>query len=120
MVREDIMGLNVLKKDRNIDIVFCIDATSSMGYYIDNVRKNATKFCQDFTEKMETDYNSEVQGFRVQVVVFSDLECAAALVKSEFFELPNDTRLFDSFLNGITPRGGSDYKEAVLKRCTRR
>ena len=109
-------GLNSLKKERNIDIVFCIDATSSMGPCIENVRKNATKFYQDFTETMQTGYNSEVTGLRVQVVVFRDLECdEEALKKSEFFELPNDAGLFEKFLNDITPRGGGDYKESGLE-----
>lgn len=110
------MGLNALKKEKNIDIVFCIDATSSMGPCIDNVRRNATKFYQEFTDKMENEYNNEITALRVQVIVFRDLECdTEALVKSEFFELPNDTILFETFLNGIEPKGGGDYKESGLE-----
>lgn len=54
------MGLNQLAKERNIDIVMCIDATSSMGPCIDNVRKNAKKFYTDFVDVMTNQYNSEV------------------------------------------------------------
>lgn len=108
--------LNTFKKEKKIDIVFCIDATSSMGPCIDNVRKNATKLYQEFTDKMLREYNSEIDSLRIQVVVFRDLECdEQALIKSEFFELPNDTKSFENFLNKITPRGGGDYKESGLE-----
>lgn len=110
------MGLNQLAKERNIDIVMCIDATSSMGPCIDNVRKNAKKFYTDFVDVMTNQYNSEVTSLRVQVIVFRDLECdMEALVKSEFFELPEDDDLFERFLNSIQPLGGGDYKESGLE-----
>ncbi len=104
------------KKERNIDIVFCIDATSSMGPCIENVRKHATAFYRDFVNTMTTDYDSEVSVLRIQVVTFRDLECDAdAITRSEFFELPSDTALFENYLNRITPRGGGDYKESGLE-----
>ena len=110
------MGLQSIKKERNIDIVMCIDATSSMGPCIENVRKNAKKFYFDFVNKMQNDYNSEVTGLRIQVIVFRDLECDEdGLVKSEFFELPSDDAMFERFLNSIQPRGGGDYKESGLE-----
>jgi hypothetical protein len=110
------MGLNQLAKERNIDIVMCIDATSSMGPCIDNVRKNAKKFYTDFVDVMTNQYNSDVTSLRVQVIVFRDLECdMEGLVKSEFFELPEDDDLFERFLNGIQPLGGGDYKESGLE-----
>lgn len=104
------------KKERNVDVVFCIDATSSMGPCIDNVRNHARKFYQDFMHTMTNDYNSDVNSLRVQVVVFRDLECdMEGLVKSDFFELPDDNDLFEQYLNGIKPRGGGDYKESGLE-----
>ena len=110
------MGLNQLAKERNIDIVMCIDATSSMGPCIDNVRKNAKKFYTDFVDVMTNQYNSEVTSLRVQVIVFRDLVCdMEGLVKSEFFELPEDDDLFERFLNCIQPLGGGDYKESGLE-----
>ena len=110
------MGLNQLAKERNIDIVMCIDATSSMGPCIDNVRKNAKKFYTDFVDVMTNQYNSDVTSLRVQVIVFRDLECdVEGLVKSEFFELPEDDDLFERFLNSIRPLGGGDYKESGLE-----
>lgn len=110
------MGFNSMKKERNIDIVLCIDATSSMGPCIDNVRRNATKFYQDFTSTMINQYDSEIDGLRVQVIVFRDLECDEdAIVKSEFFELPEDSDLFERYLSGIKPRGGGDFKESGLE-----
>ena len=101
------MGFNQLSKERKIDIVFCIDATSSMGPCIDNVKKHARTFYQEFVDKMTKEYNSKVDSLRVQVIVFRDLECdIEGLVCSEFFELPADTSYFENYLDRVTPRGG--------------
>ena len=110
------MPFNQMTKERNIDIVMCIDATSSMGPCIDNVRQNAKKFYNDFVNVMTNEYQSDVSSVRVQVIVFRDLECdMEAMVKSEFFELPEDNTLFERFLNNIQPLGGGDYKESGLE-----
>lgn len=104
------------KKERNVDVVFCIDATSSMGPCIENVRNHAKKFYQDFMYTMTNDYNSDVTSLRVQIITFRDLECdMEGLVKSDFFELPDDNDLFERYLNGIKPMGGGDYKESGLE-----
>lgn len=110
------MGINSLRKDRDVDIVLCIDATSSMGPCIENVRNNAKMFYKNLTDKLKSEYQSEVSSFRVQVIVFRDFECDSdAIIKSEFFELPSDTLRFEKFLNGIVPMGGGDYKESGIE-----
>ena len=104
------------KKEKRVDIVFCIDATNSMGPCIDNVRKHSKQFYSDFVEKLKTEYDSDVTNLRVQVVTFRDLECDVdAIQKSEFFELPADTYRFSSYLDRITPRGGGDFKESGIE-----
>ena len=103
-------------KERKIDIVMCIDGTSSMGPCIENVRNHAKTFYKDVVTKMKTEYNSEVTELRIQVVTFRDLECDVdAIVTSEFFELPSDTDYFERYLNSVTPRGGGDLKESGLE-----
>ena len=110
------MGFQTISKERNIDIVMCIDATNSMGPCIENVRNHASKFYRDFVNLMVNDYASQVDSLRLQVIVFRDLECdTEALVKSDFFELPADTALFENYLKGIVPRGGGDVKESGLE-----
>lgn len=102
--------------ERKIDIVMCIDATSSMGPCIDNVRNHAKSFYREVVNKMQTEYASTVTELRIQVITFRDLECDVdAIQQSEFFELPSDTDLFERYLNSITPRGGGDYKESGLE-----
>ena len=41
-------GANLFRKERNIDIVFCMDGTGSMAPCIENVKKNALRFYADF------------------------------------------------------------------------
>ena len=110
------MGLNQLRKSRNIDIVFCIDGTSSMGPCIDNIRNHARTFYKDFYQSIVNDYNSDVDMLRVQIIVFRDLECdVEGLVKSRFFELPDENSDFERYLNGIKAIGGGDKKESGLE-----
>ena len=110
------MGFNQLRKGRNIDIVFCIDGTSSMGPCIDNIRNHARTFYKDFYQSIVNDYNSDVDMLRVQVIVFRDLECdVEGLVKSRFFELPDEDYDFERYLNGIKAIGGGDKKESGLE-----
>lgn len=109
-------GFNSLPKERNVDIVMCIDATSSMGPCIENVRRNATKFYQDFKNTMENEFDSKVTSLRVQVIAFRDLECDEnAIDPSEFFELPEDSARFERHLSSIKPSGGGDFKESGLE-----
>lgn len=104
------------KKEKNVDIVMCIDATSSMGPCIDNVKANAKNFHKIFKEKMQNEYNTEIEALRIQVITFRDLECDVdALVKSEWFELPADDDVFERYIDKITPSGGGDYKESGLE-----
>lgn len=108
--------MNDRQKERKIDIVMCIDATSSMGPCIDNVRANAKTLYSQFVDKMKTEYNSVVEELRLQIVTFRDLECDVnAIVKSEWFELPTDNARFQRCLDAISARGGGDYKESGLE-----
>lgn len=102
--------------DRNIDIVFCIDATGSMAPCIDSIKANARRFHKEFVKKM-TDLNSSITSMRIKLIAFRDYgeDGADAMSESRFFEFPDDQADFENCLAGITATGGGDDPENGLE-----
>ncbi|MDR3217005.1 MAG: VWA domain-containing protein [Clostridiaceae bacterium] len=110
------MAGNVLKKKRNIDVVFCIDGTGSMAPCIESVKNNAKRFYLDFSEEM-TRQNSDIDSMRVKVIVFRDygFDGDDSMQISNWFELPVDDSEFANYLTGVTANGGGDAPENGLE-----
>lgn len=104
-------GNNILTK-RNIDVVFCIDGTGSMGPCIDKVKSNARRFHQEFVAAL-TDLNSEIDSMRVKVIVFRDYhdDGEETMQESPFFELPADNAEYENYLSNISAYGGGASPE---------
>lgn len=107
---------NFMRKQRNIDIVFCIDGTGSMVHCISSVKANAIKFRFDFIKKM-TDLNSDIDSLRVKVIVFRDYKDDGdqAMQQSRFFELPADEDEYQDYLESVSASGGGDNPENGLE-----
>lgn len=106
---------NFSKTKRNIDIVFCIDSTGSMGGIIDDVKINAKRFQSDLSIAL-TKANTEIESLRVKVISFKDYkDDDDAMVVSSFFELPSDLRDFEETVNAIDACGGGDNPENGLE-----
>lgn len=103
---------NSERKNRCIDIVFCIDGTASMSECIDSVKDNARKFEADFSEAM-TRLNSDIDAVRVKVIVFRDYGCDGngAMQISKFFTLPQDEDEYANYVSAIQAKGGGDGPE---------
>lgn len=114
------MSENFMSAKRNIDVVYCIDGTGSMSPCIENVKRNARKFYQEFASAM-TDLGSEIDSMRVKVIVFRDYKTEGedAIQESVFFELPNDNAEFEDFMSGVTAHGGGDNPENGLEALYR-
>lgn len=101
---------------RNVDIVFCIDATGSMSPIMDDIKRNAVRF---YTEVVEACYEhkANINALRTRIITFRDYECdgAEAMKESPFFELPTDDDIFADYLKGIVPDGGGDAPENGLE-----
>ena len=110
------MNANIFGTRRNIDVVFCIDATGSMFPCLDEVKANACRFHIELASAM-TDLGSELDSLRVKVIVFRDYEDGEklAMAQSSFFELPADQDEFSSYMAGITATGGGDGPENGLE-----
>lgn len=107
---------NILRKNRNIDIVFCIDGTGSMGKCIESVKSNAIRFHSEFVAAM-TMRNSDIDSMRIKVIVFRDYKGDGdqSMVESIFYELPTDNAEFSDFMAGVTACGGGDAPENGLE-----
>lgn len=101
--------------DYNVDIVMCIDGTGSMSPIIEEVKANAISFYQKFVDSMEEN-DKGVDKLRIKVIVFRDYGCDdEPMVESQFFDLPDQTDAFKSFVNAIEAKGGGDGPENALE-----
>lgn len=112
------MGYNEqLKYD--VDIVMCIDATASMGPFLDLVKGQAVNFYRDLKQKMEANQEAPkyIDTLRVRVIVFRDYlaDGENAMLTSDFFTLPQQTEAFEALIRGIQPSGGGDLPEDGLE-----
>lgn len=102
-----------------VDVVMCIDGTSSMSGIIDKVKQQAVSFPDLYADAMEK--SGRVPGtIRVKVIVFRDFkdDGEAAMQQSEgFFDLSDPTQqdAFCRYVNGIEARGGGDLPENALE-----
>ena len=103
---------NLERKNRCIDIVFCIDGTGSMSDCIDTVKKHARNFYSMLVEKM-TRLGSDIDETRVKAIVFRDygFDGENSMQISDFFLLDQDAVDYDKFLSNIRAQGGGDGPE---------
>jgi hypothetical protein len=100
-----------------VDIVFCIDATGSMGHLIEGVKSSALKFYNDL-ESLMAKKEKTIDQLRARVIVFRDYwadSAALAMQCSDFYDLKTQSSEYASFVSGITATGGGDEPENGLE-----
>ena len=104
------------KMSYNVDMVFCIDATGSMDYIIDVVKKNALNLYQDIVNKMR-EKHKVIEKVRVRVIGFRDYleDGEDAMLTSDFFTLPEEAEDLRECMEYIEARGGGDIPEDGLE-----
>ncbi len=109
------MGSNY-KTAYSVDMVFCIDATGSMGNCIDMVKKNALNFYQDLSNAMATK-SKNIDQLRVRVIAFRDYlaDGEKAMMTAGFFSLPEQSEDFKKCVQSIVADGGGDEPEDGLE-----
>jgi len=100
----------------SVDMVFCIDATGSMGKVIDMVKNNALSFYNDLQATMGAK-NKNVNSLRIRVVAFRDYlaDGKGCMLTTDFFKLPEQSEDFRRCVMGIEASGGGDIPEDGLE-----
>lgn len=100
----------------NVDIVFCIDTTGSMGPVLEQVKKNALNFYNDITNTMNHQ-KKNISSLRARVVAFRDYKADRdkAMLVTDFFNLPSDNFNFEKCVGSLSPAGGGDEPEDGLE-----
>ncbi|MDO4523253.1 MAG: vWA domain-containing protein [Eubacteriales bacterium] len=100
----------------NVDMVFCIDATGSMGPVISLVKKNALNFYNDVQTVMDKK-GKVIDSLRIRVIAFRDYiaDKEDAMLLTDFFELPRQAEDFARCINSIRAYGGGDDPEDGLE-----
>ena len=109
------MGNNY-KITYNVDMVFCIDATGSMGGVIDMVKANAVNFYSDVTNAM-AEKNKTINKMRIRIIAFRDYvaDKEDAMLVTDFFTLPDQVAEFEQCVSSIEAFGGGDDPEDGLE-----
>lgn len=116
-------GGRMMGMDYTVDMVFCIDGTGSMedtsgaqDKIINMVKQNAINFYGDFNEVMSRK-SKQVRQLRVRVVVFRDYlaDGKNAMMVTDFFLLPQQSKEFEACIKSIHADGGGDIPEDGLE-----
>jgi len=99
-----------------VDIVMVIDATGSMGPLLDTVKTNALNFYGDLMRAMN-EKGKVVHEVRVRVIPYRDFlaDGPEAILASDFYTLPQQSREFEELVRSIQPFGGGDDPEDGLE-----
>ncbi len=108
---EELQGWGQGGANYPIDIVFCIDVTGSMQDCIENVKKMAVNFKDEFLEKMKELGKQCTGGIRTKVVAFRDEKIGEKKEVSPFYTMPEQEDDFRAFVNGLKAYGGGDEPE---------
>ena len=102
-----------------VDVVMCIDATGSMSPFLELVKKNALSFYEDLRRTMENlDTPKVIDQFRIRIIAFRDYLADgkdAAMLRTDFFKLPEQTAEFEAAVKSIKAAGGGDDPEDALE-----
>lgn len=99
-----------------VDIVMCIDSTGSMAPIIEQVKAHALGFYEDLMKVMEAK-GKLIDVLRLKVISYRDYyyDGDESMHSSDFFELPQDSDKFKSFVDNIKAEGGGYEPECGLE-----
>ncbi len=110
------MGRSNYQLKYNVDIVFVMDATGSMDHILEIVKKNALSFYDDLMGVMATK-GKRIYELRAKVIAFRDYAADGenAMLETDFFNLPQESKEFSEVVATLQPDGGGDEPEDGLE-----
>ena len=118
----DYFNANDVSMKYNVDIVFVVDATGSMGNLMETVKRMIPQFYKSTVTAL-SEKNKTVDTLRVRVIFFRDfVECmrdrSAPLMATDFYVLSdgsNQGEILVEQIESIQPFGGGDIPEDGLE-----
>ena len=98
-----------------VDIVFCFNVINFMRDCIEDVKKNALNFKNDFLEALKEAGKGCSGDIRTKVIAFGDERIGKKLLVSPFFTLPEQEKEFQTFINGLTAEEGCDKPQSAYE-----
>ena len=106
---------NAYKLKYNVDIVFVIDSTGSMGHLVETVKNNALEFHVKLAEVMRKKQKT-LNKVRIRLISFKDYVADKyPMLGTKFFALPDDEEQMKAALQSIRAEGGGDDPEDALE-----
>ena len=109
----DAVDISSLPKG-NVDIVFVINATTSMQPIIDTAKNSALNFYTELKKKIE-ERKRFLYHVRIKIIWFRDFyhDGDKAYGESVFFKLPDESYLFRNFIENIPTDTGGDTQSGL-------
>ena len=100
----------------NVDIVLCIDGTSSMSGTLDAVKNSSKSIYTQLKSKCEN-HGKLIEEMRIRIVYFGDFAADGnkALITSRFFTMPGEERDYKTTVNNLSLCHGGDSPENGLE-----
>ena len=98
-----------------VDIVFCFNVINFMRDCIEDVKKNALNFKNDFLEALKEAGKGCSGDIRTKVIAFGDERIGKKMLVSPFFTLPEQEKEFQTFINGLTAEEGCDKPQSAYE-----
>jgi hypothetical protein len=99
-----------------VDIVLCIDSTSSMGPTLENVKHATLSFPGRLAKEM-AGKGRGISSLRLKVIAFRDFghNSDDAIVATRFLSVPDELSEFERTVRALQPLGGGDAPESGLE-----
>lgn len=82
---------------------------------IEDVKKNALNFKNDFLEALKEAGKGCSGDIRTKVIAFGDERIGKKMLVSPFFTLPEQEKEFQTFINGLTAEEGCDKPQSAYE-----
>ena len=109
----------VVRLETDVDMVFCIDVTGSMGPFLDSVKSMVQNLYDDLVREL-AGRSRLSRNFRAKIIAFRDYYADGeeyAMNESRFYNLtdPDDNLEFCEYVAGLKQGGGGDEPENALE-----